>query len=199
MRRSLLATVLLTLVVALPGSAVGGEKPAQPAAQKKSIVRTTPDAKADSNLHRIEVTLPQPADLVSDTVSGCVRGAALAKVLIDLQRKEKGCVPEVTPASVCVAPGGTVRFKIRYGCGLGGQTSVEIGTPNFKRRLDGHTDDAERPAIFSGCSPQPQLPEPERIQVVHCDVSEYALPGFYKYSLSQKGVFTLDPDVEVHQ
>jgi hypothetical protein len=100
-RREKFALALLMSVAAVFVGASGcnGEKPA-PAAKAEVVAPASRSA----------------TDLQSDTVSGCVYGAALVKVLIDLQPKNGHCVAEVTPASVCVAPGGVVRFKIANAC-----------------------------------------------------------------------------------
>jgi hypothetical protein len=175
-RRDVFVTVLLTSVVVFAGAkGCSGDRP------------------ASASIH-------QPAvDLASDTVSGCLRGAALAKVLIALRLEGDRCVPEVTPASVCVAPGGVVRFKIENGCPLRdpSRPPVEIGPTEFKRRLDGTTDKITPPDVFN-CSYGISQPKEamSRHHVIHCDVDERATPGFYKYGL--KGIVSLDPDVEIH-
>jgi hypothetical protein len=139
-------------------------------------------------------------DLASDTVSGCVCGAALVKVLVDLREKDGHCVPEVTPASVCVAPGGAVRFRIQNGCKSvdPGRAVVEISQPRFKPPLAAKPlVPDKKPEIFQGCSLQFQRFNEKGKDVLLCGVPEDAVEGFYKYDIGGTGIETLDPDVEV--
>lgn len=148
----------------------------------------------------------QAVDLASDIVSGCVSGAPLVKVLIDLKPKDGGrCVPEVTPASVCVAPGGVVRFKIQNGCpppSGGGGRALEITRPVFKLPLTtrlptpGPTPTPVPPPLFQSCELRVQPIDKSERRVVWCDVAENAHLGFYKYGLTGQ-IEHLDPDVEV--
>jgi hypothetical protein len=185
-RRENFAISLLISVAVVFAAATGcnGDKPAQaPAGQA-----------------------PRPAaaltiDPRSDTVSGCVEGAPLVKVLVQLEPRDGRCVAEVTPASVCVAQGGVVRFKIRNDCGAlpadPDRPAVEITPPRFKRGLDAlRVKATEQPALFVNCSLRiPQL-DAASSRVLWCDVAEDALDGFYKYGL-QGQIEPLDPDVEV--
>lgn len=184
-REAFLAVLLMSMVVLAGASTSQGQEPAStPLAQTQAVTAIQP---------------PRAA-LASDTVSGCVRGAALVKVLIFLHPKEDRCVPEVTPASVCVAPGGVVRFKIQNECRLPvekGREGIEITRPRFRRSHaprpePGPPRHEDRP-IFENCSLQ--IPQLAARHVIHCDVREDAAPGFYKYGLT--GIVSLDPDVEV--
>ena len=138
-------------------------------------------------------------DLASDIVSGCVSGAALVKVLVDLRPEGDRCVAEVTPASVCVAAGGVVRFKVENGCaalGDPGRPALEITQPVFKRRLTTREEQTRRPQLFQSCSLRVQRIDKGASQVVLCDVAADAYEGFYKYGLTGQ-IVPLDPDVEV--
>jgi hypothetical protein len=71
-----------------------------------------------------------------DVFSGCERGAPHVKVLIHLQGKDaEACRPEVTPASVCVAPKGKVHFKVASECDK--PATPRVTEPKLKRKLDG--------------------------------------------------------------
>ena len=137
--------------------------------------------------------------LASDTVSGCVSGAALVKVLVDLKLEKDRCVPEVTPASVCVAAGGVVRFKVQNGCSALGDPSrpaLEISQPVFKRRLTAARDETKQSPLFQNCVLRVPKIDRGSNQVLLCDVDPEAYEGFYKYGLTGQ-IEALDPDVEV--
>jgi len=141
----------------------------------------------------------QPLDLKGDVASGCVYGAPLVKVLISLHPTDsaKKCGADVTPASVCVARGGVVRFAIVNHCGEG-RGRFEI-TPPRKKTIDAvHalTDTkAPTPApdqmVFANCD----LKNLRRVDF--CDIGQDVEDGFYKYGL-EGDIDSLDPDVEVH-
>jgi hypothetical protein len=144
-------------------------------------------------------------DLKSDVVSGCVTGAPLVKVLINLRPTDKrGCRAEVTPASVCVAPGGVVRFKIDNECdGLEGEKdtpALEIAQPKFKMALGSkQKPPGGLPPVLANCGlkfARVDRRSPGHDSVLLCDVPNDAFEGFYKYGLSGK-IEPLDPDVEV--
>lgn len=147
----------------------------------------------------------KPPSEEPDTVSGCRAGARRVKVLIDLQPTREGhCVPEVTPASVCVAPAGEVAFRIHNGCQSLNQSpndparpAIEIGQPKFKRKLDGKKDGAPDLEIFQNCSLRVSQLDKDASHALRCSVHKDAVPGFYKYGLSGQ-IEPLDPDVEVH-
>jgi hypothetical protein len=134
-------------------------------------------------------------DLSSDLVSGCVSGAALVKVLVDLSQVGTRCVPEVTPESVCVAAGGAVRFKVKNGCDSS-RALVKITKPVFKRTLAGKSDSRDKPDLFRSCSLEVPETKKGESHVLLCDVFADAYEGFYKYGLKGEG-FDLDPGVEV--
>jgi hypothetical protein len=138
-------------------------------------------------------------DLASDTVSGCVCGAALVKVLIDLKPEKDRCVAEVTPASVCVAAGGVVRFRVQNGCAALGDSdrpALEITKPVFKRPLTTRAAPTGLPELFQNCVLRVQRIDRAASHVVLCDIAADAYEGFYKYGLTGQ-VVPLDPDVEV--
>lgn len=153
----------------------------------------------------------KPPSVEPDTVSGCLAGAKRVKVLIELESKDGRCLPEVTPASVCVAPAGVVWFKIQNGrmeksriqngCEFPSDQAgpaVEIGQPSFKRRLDGPKDGAMgSKELFLNCPLRIDRLENGASRSFKCDVPTDAIPGFYKYGLTGQ-IVTLDPDVEVH-
>lgn len=159
------------------------------------------EEKNPAPLRNTEVTTigTQVPDLASDTVSGCVSGAALVKVLIDLKLENNRCVPEVTPASVCVAAGGVVRFKVQNACPALGdpdRAAVEITKPVFKRPLTTRVEPTHLPELFQNCVLKVQRIDKAASQVVLCDVAKDAYEGFYKYGLTGL-IVPLDPDVEV--
>ena len=184
MRHERFAIVLLLSMAAVLVGATGcnGDKTAPPS---RKAVMTTVGAQA--------------LDLASDIVSGCVSGAALVKVLIDLKLENNRCVPEVTPASVCVAAGGVVRFKVQNGCAALGdpdRPAVEITKPVFKRPLTTQVEPTDLPELFQNCVLRVQRIDRAASHVVLCDVAEEAYEGFYKYGLTGQ-IVPLDPDVEV--
>jgi hypothetical protein len=149
--------------------------------------------------------VPPPSALAaSDLISGCDYGALVVKLVIKLTTVNKTCHADVTPASVCVSPGGIVRWKIDNGCGaLKGSDSaaaLEITAPTFKAPLT-LDDPAKAPATnkvrkLDSCAQKiAQLPA-NQVPPVFCEVDANADNGFYKYSL--RGMIDpLDPDVEV--
>lgn len=187
MRREPFVTVLLASLVALAGTASsqGQEAASRPA--KKGIAKPCHARGGPSHA--------RPGVLASDTVSGCVRGAPLVKVLIDLRKQERRCVPVVLPGSVCVAPGGVVRFKLQSECKLVGK-EIEITAPRWDRPLhDGQPVRPEKPPILGNCSRRFPRPGAETGNVIHCDVPADAVPGFYIYEIT--GVEGADPDIEI--
>ncbi len=187
MRRSLFVIVLLTLVVAAVGSAVGErDTQAQPAGPKREpVAPPTP-------------TLPVPEP---DVVSGCVRGANLVRVLIYLRVRDYHCVPEVTPSSVCVRPGGAVLFKMRNECGFAedpDRPAIVIDQPSLKRGLDGSEKGCRRIDLFRDCQLRFEHLKKGDTPTFKCTIDPNAAEGFYKYALRGQ-IDWLDPDVEVHQ
>jgi hypothetical protein len=185
-RHDRFATTLLASTVAVFGGATG----------------CNADRKAPAPGGDVATTLSsQAVSLVTDTVSGCERGAGLVKVLIDLKASNDHCVAEVTPASVCVAPGGVVRFKVlNSSCTLGdtSRPAVEIGQPRFKRPLGKEPPPTEPPTLLQNCVPRVGGIDRSASQVVLCDIAENAVEGFYKYGLTGQ-IDPLDPDVEVRR
>lgn len=183
MRHERFATTLLLSVVAVLAGASGcsGDKAAAPPGRPVAATVST-----------------ETVRLASDTVSGCVAGAPLVKVLIDLQPQASGCVPVVTPASVCVAPAGVVRFKVKNGCAALGspeRPALEISQPTFKRALY-TSETTTATGLFQSCSLKVQELPATATVVVLCDIAQEAVEGFYKYSLTGQ-IVPLDPDVEV--
>ena len=186
MRRDRFATTLLLSVVAVFVGATGCNGD-----------RKTP-APATNVATMVSSHLVSP---VTDTDSGCLHGAKLVKVLIDLKASEDHCVAEVTPASVCVAPGGAVRFKVlNSSCTQreSGRPAVEIGQPKFKRPLGNEPVQPVIPPLFQNCVPKVDRIGKGGSQVVLCDVAANAVEGFYKYGLTGQ-IDPLDPDVEVRR
>ena len=185
MRRERFAIALLLSVAAVFGGATGcnGEKPAPPPVRAVASGVST-----------------QAVLLDSDAVSGCVHGAALAKVLIDLKPEGDRCIAEVTPASVCVAAGGAVRFKISNGCATladPARPAVEITTASFKRPLGRGPAPIDPPPLFpASCALRVQKIDKGASHVLFCDIAEDAYEGFYKYGLTGQ-IVPVDPDVEV--
>ncbi len=186
MRRSVFVTVLLASAV-LSGPVGFSE-------DRQAPEKTWPPAHRHS----------RAAPAVPDVVSGCASGAPLAKVLIDLRLQGDRCEAEVTPASVCVAPGAVVRFKIENGCASLGDEArplLEIGQPRPKPHLArraGSAPESKGPEVFQNCPLRVRHLDKAESLVMHCDIPEGAIEGFYKYSLTGQ-IVTLDPDVEVHQ
>ena len=138
--------------------------------------------------------------LKSNIFSGCVEGAPLVKILIQLRptRTPKGCSPEVTPASVCVAPGGVVRFRIENECRE--RPPIEITQPTRKKlpgmlEAPAGKDDSRLEAwkVLANC----ELKLASGAEILRCDVGSLVFDGFYKYSVKGERVDELDPDVEV--
>jgi len=140
-------------------------------------------------------------DLRSDVVSGCTKGSALVKILILLHPTATGCGAEVTPASVCVAPGGVVRFRVVSTCrvleGDEQNPALRITEPS-RKKLPHLSMEAEKavPSLLETCRLKFARIDPRVPEVVHCDVNEKASHGFYKYGLQGK-IDPLDPDIEV--
>jgi hypothetical protein len=139
-------------------------------------------------------------DLESDTVSGCVCGAALAKVLVDLKPEGDRCVAEVTPASVCVAAGGAVRFKVQNGCaslGSPDRPALEVTRASYKRALGRGPAPVDPPPLFpASCDLKVHTIDKGASRLLFCEVAEDAYEGFYKYGLTGQ-IVPVDPDVEV--
>jgi hypothetical protein len=185
-RHDRFATTLFVSAAAVFGGAAGCNGDRKAAAPAGKVATTTGS---------------QTASLVTDTVSGCERGAGLVKVLIDLKASNDHCLAEVTPASVCVAPGGAVRFKVlNSSCTLGdtSRPAVEIGQPRYKRPLGNEPPPTETPALFENCVPRVGKIDRSASRVVLCDIAENAVEGFYKYGLTGQ-IDPLDPDVEVRR
>jgi hypothetical protein len=188
-RHERFATTLLLSVVAVFVGATGcnGDKSAP---RPKTNAGTTAGTSVGTQSIRLD----------TDTVSGCVSGAPLVKVLIDLKPSADHCAPEVTPASVCVAPGGVVKFRVHNGCrdlGKPDLPALEITQPAFKRALFG-TETWTGGGLFQDCSLKiPQIAAGAS-PVILCEIAADAVDGFYKYGL--KGdIDPLDPDVEVRR
>lgn len=191
-RESLVAVLMMAALAACSDAAPGAGQAPAPAKETAAVAGL-----GDSH--------PAPS-VMSDLVSGCVYGAPLVKVLINLQPKAADhCVAEVTPASVCVTPAGVVRFKIQNGCpppSGGGGRALEITRPVFKLPLTtrlptpGPTPTPVPPPLFQSCELRVQPIDKSERRVVWCDVAENAHLGFYKYGLTGQ-IEHLDPDVEV--
>jgi hypothetical protein len=148
---------------------------------------------------------PAPS-VTSDIVSGCVEGSPLVKAVITLTRVDEKCHADVTPASVCVVPGGVIRWKIDNDCGLlvgsVAEPALEITAPTFKAPLDGlresqqsQASKAPPPKLASCGLRAPTVDDRSKI-LLFCEVDRNARYGFYKYGLKGQ-IDPLDPDVEV--
>ena len=137
--------------------------------------------------------------LRGDVLSGCQAGAPLVKAQVLLRSAGKTCKARVRPASVCVAPGGVVRFLIHNQCkDLVGTPALRITQPVLETKLDGKPfgrKDA-RP-LLGHCTLEFDQFQGGKRQVVLCDVAEGADEGFYKYEIQGKEIEPLDPDIEV--
>lgn len=127
-----------------------------------------------------------------DIFSGCERGALQVKVLIHLRPTDAGaCRPEVTPASVCVKPGGRVDFKVESDCQK--PTEVALTVPTLKRKLDGSQPPAdEKRPVLPGCDLKLRVGVSD-----HCTAKDGSVQGYYKYDVYGDGIERLDPDIEV--
>lgn len=129
--------------------------------------------------------------------SGCTYGAPLVKVLVQL---EKSCRVQVTPASVCVQPGGTIQFRIESDCANAPQ--IQITQPRLKSLPPGAVEpppqrhkDAD---LLTGCNLAIKTARAQNAPVLSvCRVAEGAAVGFYKYDVTGDGFAPLDPDVEI--
>jgi hypothetical protein len=188
-RHERFATTLLLSVLAVFVSAAGcnGDKSAP---TPKTNVGTTAGTSIGTQSIRLD----------TDTVSGCVSGAPLVKILIELKPSADRCAPEVTPASVCVAPAGVVRFRVHNRCGDLGKPdrpALEITQPAFKRALFG-TETWTGGGLFQNCSLKVPQIAAGASQIILCDIAADALDGFYKYGL-EGDIVPVDPDVEVRR
>jgi hypothetical protein len=150
---------------------------------------------------------PQSAESLApppDHISGCEHGAALAKAVITLTRAKDQCHAVVLPGSVCVKPGGVIRWKIDNGCGAIAGTeaapALEITVPTYTAPIGdlaaASGEDAERARRLDSCGIKiASLPD-QPLRPVFCEVSLNAANGFYKYGLQGK-IEPVDPDVEV--
>jgi hypothetical protein len=147
---------------------------------------------------------PLPPVSKGDVFSGCRSGALQVKILIHLQPTEAGaCRAEVTPASVCVAPGGRVDFKVHNRCeALAGRPALRITEPQLRRKLDGTRPDPSAPPLprlLTDCTLEfGSIPRSDAAATASCIVDPRALEGFYKYGLEGQ-IDPLDPDIEVRK
>ncbi len=188
MRHERFATTLTLSVVAVLAGATGcnGDRAAAPP-------KTNGGASTSAGIGTQSIRLD------TDTVSGCASGAPLVKVLVDLKPSADKCAPEVTPASVCVAPAGVVRFRVHNGCGDLGKPdrpAVEITQPEFKRALFG--TEPWTGGLFQSCSLVIPRVAAGANQIILCEIAADAPDAFYKYGV--KGdIEPIDPDVEVRR
>lgn len=137
-----------------------------------------------------------PVDLAAtDIHSGCTSGAQQVKVLIELTSTPAGCRPVVTPASVCVAPGGKVHFKVKSECDR--PARARVAEPKQKKSADGSTPGS--PASIPACALEFDPLEKGQASSRHCDIDRGVPEGYYKYAVEGDGVETLDPDIEVRK
>lgn len=128
--------------------------------------------------------------------SGCEKGTHLGKVAITVERQDGTCrVTDVTPASVCVAPNGAIRWEVYSDCdvSVGEDPALEVTRPDPKTAFfDPHTGD--RPAILEDC--RIAAVSSTKKNLFFCDINEDAHEGFYKYGLVGQ-IEGVDPGIEV--
>lgn len=198
MRRDSLVAVLLMAVLAACGEAAPGSGQA-PVPATDATPATGPSG-----------THPVPR-VTSDIVSGCVDGAPLVKIVIKLTvGDDKKCHADVTPASVCVVPGGVIRWRIDNDCGplIGSDVgpALEITSPTFKAHLGGlsgkgNSQASKVPPKLASCALKaPKIEDRSRPGnvLLFCEVDRNAEEGFYKYGLKGQ-IEPLDPDIEVRR
>ncbi len=150
------------------------------------------------------------APLTGDAVSGCAAGAAVAKVFITLKKGAAGrCVADLSPALVCMAPGGIIRWRVENDCaelrGTRDHPALRLTKPRL-RYFPGPEDKlspkqeaaAESPSIFAACEPQANALNIGRAYF-YCTVRDTAHEGIYKYAVEGKEIDPLDPEVEVRR
>ena len=150
------------------------------------------------------------APLRGDAVSGCVAGAAVVKVVITLRRGgTRGCQADLSPALVCVAPGGVIRWRVDNACErlAGSKTApaLKFTRPALRDFAAARDEMAvppkpavsvEPPSILTACDTQ--IDELALGQAyLYCTVHDRAPEGIYKYAVEGEKIDPLDPDVEV--
>jgi hypothetical protein len=190
----LVVVIVVAALAACSDAAPGGGQ--APAAAKEA-----PSAAGPGNAY------PAPS-VTADIVSGCVDGSPLVKALISLTVVDQKCHADVTPASVCVVPGGVILWKVDNGCGplVGSDDApaLEITAPTFKAPLGGLRESAKgqtakaHPKLESCGLKATRVDDRSRSGslMLFCEVDKGADYGFYKYGLRGK-IDPLDPDVEV--
>ena len=173
---------LWTIVVLAGPVALGGETPGGAPVPVETAAR-----------------VPTFSPLRGDIQSGCQSGAPLVKAQILLLSAGNTCKARVRPASVCVAPGGVVRFLIHNQCkDLVGTPALRITQPILETKLDGKPfGRKDASPLLGNCTLELDQIKGGGQQVVLCDVDEGAYEGFYKYEIQGKEIETLDPDIEV--
>lgn len=122
------------------------------------------------------------------------------KVKIILSRDGQKCRVRVVPPSVCVAPGGIIRWKVRNGCG---RLDGKIGDPALQiTDVVMISESGTRPAdwLEQACEARfvnVAANESDSTNRLLCEVPDETASGFYKYALKGKEVETLDPNIEV--
>ncbi len=158
------------------------------------------------------VTKAEPATLRfsprGEALSGCIHGAPVGKIVVHLARGNDGrCRADVSPALVCVAPGGIIRWRIDNGCerlvGTKDNPALALTKP---RKRSFYLDSPEVPkppigtdpvSILTACEPLLAQVEAGR-SFLYCTVRDDAPEGIYKYGLEGQ-IDPLDPDIEVRR
>lgn len=149
--------------------------------------------------------------LTGDAVSGCAAGAPAVKVVVTLTRGADGkCRPDVSPALVCVAPGGIIRWKVDNDCDrqMGSHESPafkvtrpklrDFSTARASKPSAAPSAAAAPPSILTGCDTHLAVLEPG-LAYLYCTVRDDAHEGIYKYGVEGANIDPLDPDVEVRR
>jgi hypothetical protein len=136
-----------------------------------------------------------------EVVSGCVVGAPLVKKKIILTPGgAKGCKAQVVPPSVCVVPGGVIRWRVQNHCDRleGTPQDPALRITNL-HPLDGGTTGDWLGAVCETWFATVEEGSPQYQNLLFCDVPGNVEDGQYKYDLAGSAVDTLDPYIEVRR
>lgn len=174
-----------------------------------------PSSRAQSPPRSPEAAVPSVAAAVAplrgEAVSGCAAGAAVTKAVVTVSKgKSRRCRADVSPALVCAAPGGIIRWTIDNDCdrlvGPKEDPAFRLTRPRLRyfrpaeeKLVAAAPDrDAEMPSILTACDTLLTELPPGRTYV-YCTVRDDAHEGIYKYGVEGREVDPLDPDVEVRR
>jgi hypothetical protein len=191
----------VVVVVFLAASILGC--PQTPSSRAQSPARS-PEAAALSAAASV-------APVLGEAVSGCAAGAAVTKVVVTLSKGEsRKCRADVSPALVCVAPGGIIRWKIENECdrlaGTKDDPAFKLTRPRLRYFRPAENKvlaappggGAELPSILAACDTHLTELSTGR-SFLYCTVRDDAHEGIYKYGVEGREVDPLDPDVEVRR